>query len=43
VDGERVFGSVPELERVGEREGGAYVVRARRVEGRLWEVEVNPL
>jgi hypothetical protein len=43
VDGERAFGSVPELERIGSREGTAYVVRARRLEGRLWEVEVNPL
>jgi hypothetical protein len=43
VDGERAFGSVPELERIGSREGPAYAVRARRLEDRLWEVEVNPL
>jgi hypothetical protein len=43
VDGERAFGSVPELERLGEREGDSYVVRARRLDERLWEVEVSPL
>ena len=43
VDGERAFGSVPEFERLGEREGASYVVRARRLDERLWEVEVNPL
>ena len=43
LDGERSFGSVPQLERLGSREGAAYVVRARRLEDRLWEVEVNPL
>jgi hypothetical protein len=43
VDGARSFGTVPELERIGSREGAAYVVRARRLEGRLWEVEISPL
>ena len=43
VDGVRAFGSIPELERLGERQGGSYVVRARRLDERLWEVEVNPL
>ena len=43
VDGERAFGSVPELERIGSREGAAYVVRARRVAGRLWEVDAAAL
>jgi hypothetical protein len=42
VDGERRFGSVPELERLGEREGDSYIVRARRVDGRIWQVEINP-
>ncbi len=37
VDGERGFGSIPALERPG------HVVRARRVEGDLWEVETAPL
>jgi hypothetical protein len=43
VDGERSFGSVPDLERIGERLGPAYVVRARRLDDRLWEVEANAL
>jgi hypothetical protein len=43
VDGERGFGSVPALEQIGERLGPAYVVRARRLDDRLWEVEANPL
>lgn len=43
VDGEPAFGSVVELERLGEREGDSYVVRAQRLDGRLWEVEVDPL
>ena len=43
VDGERAFGSVPELERWGNRLGDSYVVRARRLEDRLWEVEASPL
>lgn len=43
VDGERSFGSVPELERLGERQGSEYVVRARRLEEKLWEVEASAL
>jgi hypothetical protein len=43
VDGERTFGSVAELERLGERLGDSYVVRARRLDDRLWEVEASPL
>jgi hypothetical protein len=34
---------LPELERVGREEGPAFVVRARRLEGTLWEVEATPL
>jgi len=37
VDGERIFGSIPQLERPGQ------VVRARRVQGELWEVEAARL
>jgi hypothetical protein len=37
VDGERTFGSIPELERP------EHVVRARRIDGDAWEVEVAPL
>ena len=43
VDGERAFGSLPALEQLGERVGPAYVVRARRLDDRLWEVEANAL
>ena len=38
VDGARTFGSVPELEDLGSRDGDAYVVRAKRLDGNLWEV-----
>jgi hypothetical protein len=37
VDGERVFGSVPELENRGD------VVRAERLDGDLWEVQAGSL
>jgi len=37
VDGERSFGGVPALERP------EHVVRARRIDGELWEVESAPL
>ena len=43
VDGERSFGSVPELERLGRSTGDAYVIRARRLRDRLWEVDASPL
>ena len=43
VDGAREFGSVPELEQIGREEGEHYVVRARRLDGDLWEVEADPL
>jgi len=43
VDGLRVFGSEAALERLGEAEGQHYVVRARRLDGDLWEIEANPL
>jgi len=37
VDGAREFGSVPELEGLGD------VVRAERLDGDLWEVRASPL
>jgi hypothetical protein len=40
VDGEQAFGRIPELEALAR---GASVVRARRIEGSLWEVQVDPL
>jgi hypothetical protein len=43
VDGERGFGSIPELERLGEDLGPAYAIRARRLDDRIWEVEASPL
>jgi hypothetical protein len=43
VDGAHAFGSIPELEAVGRRHGDAYVVRARRIDGDLWEVATDPL
>jgi hypothetical protein len=43
VDGQREFGSIPTLERLGEQQGSSFVARARRLDERLWEVEVNPL
>ena len=43
VDGERAFGSVPELESVGRSQGESYVVRASRLDGDLWEIEADPL
>jgi hypothetical protein len=43
VDGAHSFGSLPALERLGQTRGQSYVVRARRLEGTAWEVEVLPL
>ena len=43
VDGARVFGSVPELERIGQAHGEQYVVRASRLDGEAWEIEADPL
>jgi hypothetical protein len=38
IDGGRAFGSIPDLERAGD-----YVVRARRVDGDVFEVDAAPL
>ena len=43
VDGLRVFGSEQALQRIGEAAGQHYVVRARRLDGDLWEIEADPL
>jgi hypothetical protein len=40
VDGNRSFGTLPELERLAE---GDAVIRAARLDGTLWEVRVDPL
>jgi hypothetical protein len=44
VDGSRQFGSVAELEHLARARGlDSYVVRARRLDGRLWDVQVSAL
>ena len=43
VDGAPSFGSVPELERLGEARHESYAVRAKRLDGNLWEYGVSPL
>jgi hypothetical protein len=43
VDGRTTMGSARELERLGETEGTEYAVRAKRLDGDLWEVEANAL
>jgi hypothetical protein len=40
VDGRRAFGLDPALERLAQRDA---VVRARRIDGDLWEIRVDPL
>jgi hypothetical protein len=43
VDGHSRVARAPALEACGERVGEAYVVRATRLDGDLWEVEAAPL
>jgi hypothetical protein len=43
VDGRPQFGSSPALERLGEAVGREFAVRAKRLDGDLWEVEASPL
>jgi hypothetical protein len=43
VDGQQTFGSIPELEALGEARGKSYVVQAKRLDESTWEVEVLPL
>ncbi len=40
VDGNRAFGTLPELEALAT---GDAVIRAARLDGNLWEVRVDPL
>jgi hypothetical protein len=40
VDGNRSFGTMPELEQLAD---GDAVIRAARLDGKLWEVRVDPL
>jgi hypothetical protein len=43
LDGDRIFGGLPALERVGEAAGHDYVVRADRLDGPLFEFRVDAL
>jgi HSP20 family molecular chaperone IbpA len=43
IDGEPSLSSIPELERLAARRFDSWVARARRLDERLWEVEVEPL
>jgi hypothetical protein len=43
VDGDPSKAKIPELERLGERAGGDYFVKAERIDGDLWEVRVTAL
>ena len=43
VDGERSFGSLPQLERLAASRSADYVLHATRLDGSLWEVRIAPL
>lgn len=43
IDGVPTTESVPELERLGEERSATYVVRAKRLDDGLFEIEVEPL
>jgi hypothetical protein len=43
VDGAPSFGTIRELEQIGEAEGSTYVVRASRLDGDLWEIHSHRL
>ena len=43
IDGARVFGGVPPLERLAEKHSPDYVGHASRIDGNLWEVRISPL
>ena len=43
VDEQRIFGSMPALEEIGERVGREYSVHAERLDGDLWEVRAAAL
>jgi hypothetical protein len=43
VDGAREFGTIPELDALGSSRFEDYVVRAERLDGDWWEVEISPL
>jgi hypothetical protein len=43
VDGERAFGSVPQLEELAASRSPEYVLHAFRLEGSLWELRISAL
>jgi len=43
VDGQRIFGTIPALEALGEQQGRDFAVHAERLDGDLWEVRAAPL
>ena len=43
IDGERSFGSVPALEQLATAQFSDYALQARRLDGDLWELRVDPL
>ncbi len=43
IDGSPAFGSLRELERVGHERFRSFALHARRLDGTLWEVRVDPL
>jgi hypothetical protein len=43
IDGEREFGGVSALERLGGERHDAYTVRAERLDGDLFEIKIAPL
>jgi hypothetical protein len=43
VDGQRIFGTIPALEELGEQQGRDFAVHAERLDGDLWEVRAAAL
>lgn len=43
VDGERAFGSLPSLERLGRERSDSFALHAERLDGPLWEIRLTPL
>jgi hypothetical protein len=43
VDGQRIFGTIPALEQLGEQQGRDFAVHAERLDGDLWEVRAAAL
>jgi hypothetical protein len=43
IDGRRTFGGVPALEQLAGAQFSDYALQARRLDGDLWEVRIDPL